>query len=124
VKKVAVEPRLRNRLSFETFDLLTWFGLSDLMNEFRERTLGLEREHLGEHGASLVHELSVPHAYLWSPSVLAKPDDWGSPLDVTGFVFLDEAARFEPPDALRAWRQVTHPYTSASVRARHPIPRR
>lgn len=96
-----VHPGLRNRLSFETFDLLTWLGLSDLVNEFRERTLGLERVHLGEHGASLVHALAVPHAYLWSPSVLAKPEDWGPHIDVTGFVFLNEAARFEPPAALQ-----------------------
>ena len=96
-------PGLRNRLSYEVFDLLTWLGLSDLVNEFRERTLSLERVHLGEHGASLVHELLVPHAYLWSPSVLAKPDDWGSHIAVTGFVFLDEAARFEPPDPLEAF---------------------
>jgi len=96
-----VHPGLRNRLSFETFDLLTWLGLSDLVNDFRERTLGLERVRLGEHGASLVHELAVPHAYLWSSCVLAKPEDWGPHVDVTGFVFLDEAARFEPPDALR-----------------------
>ena len=94
-------PGLRNRLSYETFDLLTWLGLSDLVNEFRERTLGVERVHLREHGASLVHELTVPHAYLWSPSILPKPDDWGSHIDVTGFVFLDEAAHFEPPNALR-----------------------
>ena len=97
----AGHPGLRNRLSHETFDLLTWLGLSDLVNEFRERTLGLERVHLREHGASLVHELTVPHAYLWSPSVLAKPDDWGSHIDVTGFVFLDDAGGFEPPAALR-----------------------
>jgi len=96
-----VHPALRNRLSFETFDLLTWLGLSDLVNEFRVRTLGLDRVHLGEHGASLVHELAVPHAYFWSSSVLAKPEDWGSEIDVTGFVFLDEAAHFEPPVALR-----------------------
>ncbi len=93
-------PGLRNRLSFETFELLTWLGLSDIVNDFRERTLGLERVHLGEHGASLIHHLAVPHAYLWSSSVLAKPEDWGSEIDVTGFVFLDAAARFEPPRAL------------------------
>src|SRR5262249_37020092 len=97
----AGHPGLRNRLSYEAFDLLSWVGLSDLVNEFRERTLGLERVHLREHGASLVHELTVPHAYLWSPNLLAKPDDWGSHIDVTGFVFPDEAAGFEPPDALR-----------------------
>jgi hypothetical protein len=94
-------PGLRNRLSFETFDLLTWLGLSDLVNEFRERTLALERIHLGEHGASLVHDLAVPHAYLWSPSVLAKPEDWGSQIDVTGFVFLDAAGGSEPPRPLQ-----------------------
>ena len=94
-------PGLRNRLSFEAFDFLTWLGLSDLVNDFRERSLGLERLHLGEHGASLLQDLAVPHAYLWSPSVLPKPEDWASHIDLTGFVFLDEAAHFEPPDALR-----------------------
>jgi sterol 3beta-glucosyltransferase len=102
-------PGLRNRLSFETFDLLTWLGLSDLVNEFREQTLGLERVHFGEHGASLVHELAVPHAYLWSPSVLAKPEDWGSHIDVTGFVFLDAASRFEPPRLLQEFLAAGNP---------------
>ena len=93
-------PGIHNRLSYEIFDLLTWLGLADVVNAFRERTLGLERIHLREHAASLLHELVVPHAYFWSPSVLAKPDDWGPHIDVTGFVFLDDASRFEPPAAL------------------------
>ena len=96
-----VHPALRNRLSFEAFDWLTWLGLADLVNDFREQTLGLERLHLGDHGASLLHELAVPHAYLWSPSILAKPDDWAAHIDVTGFVFVDEAVRFRAPDPLR-----------------------
>jgi UDP:flavonoid glycosyltransferase YjiC (YdhE family) len=95
-----VHPGLRNRLSYETFDLLTWLGIADLVNDFREHTLGLERVPLGPHGASLVHELEVPHAYLWSRCLLNKPEDWGSRIDVTGFVFLDEASHFEPPPAL------------------------
>jgi len=94
-------PGLRNRLSFEAFDLLTWLGIADLVNDFREKTLGLERVHLGQHGASLVHELEVPHAYLWSPCILNKPEDWGPHIDITGFVFLDEASHFEPPPALQ-----------------------
>jgi UDP:flavonoid glycosyltransferase YjiC (YdhE family) len=102
-------PGLHNRLSYEVFDLLTWLGLSDLVNEFRERTLGLEPVHLREHAASLVHELAVPHAYLWSPSVLPKPADWGPQIDVTGFVFLDEAAHYEPPDALREFLSAGDP---------------
>jgi len=98
-----VHPGLRNRLSFEAFDWLTWLGLADLVNDFRERTLGLERVHLGDHGASLLHDLAVPHAYLWSPSLLAKPSDWGAHVDVTGFVFLDQADRFRPPASLQAF---------------------
>jgi UDP:flavonoid glycosyltransferase YjiC (YdhE family) len=94
-------PGLRNRLSYETFDLLTWLGIADLVNDFREHSLGLERVPLGPHGASLVHELEVPHAYLWSRCLLDKPEDWGDRIDVTGFVFLDEASRFEPPAALQ-----------------------
>jgi len=91
---------LRNRLSFEAFDWLTWLGLADLVNDFREQSLGLEPIHLRDHGASVLHELAVPHAYLWSPSLLAKPSDWGPHIDVTGFVFPDET-RFQPSSALR-----------------------
>ena len=93
---------LRNLISFEAFDLLTWLGIGDLVNKFREQTLGLERVH-GEHGASILHEHSVPHAYFWSTCVLDKPDDWGPEIDVTGFVFEDEAGGFDPPGPLRAF---------------------
>lgn len=96
-----VHQGLRNVLSFEVFDLLTWLGISDLVNEFRERTLGLERVHLGAHGASLLHHLGVPHTYLWSAGVLPKPDDWGPHIEVAGFVFLDEMDRFTPPQSLQ-----------------------
>lgn len=96
-----IEPGLRHLLSFETFDLVTWLGISDLVNEFREQTLGLERVHLGAHGAGLLHHLRVPHAYPWSAGLLAKPEDWGAEIDVTGFVFLDEADRAEPPQPLQ-----------------------
>ncbi len=88
---------LLNRLSFVAFDLLTWLGTGDLVNEFRERTLGAAPIHMGDHGASLLHQHAVPHAYLWSPSLLEKPEDWGSHLEVTGFVFPDEGRAFKAP---------------------------
>jgi len=91
---------LFNRLSFIAFDLLTWLGTGDLVNEFREQALGAAAIHMGDHGASLLHEHAVPHVYLWSPSLLEKPGDWGSHLELTGFVFLDEARTFTPPDDL------------------------
>ena len=86
-----------NRLSFIAFDLLTWLGTGDLVNEFREQALGAAAIHLGDNGASLLHDHAVPHAYLWSPSLLEKPEDWGPHLEVSGFVFQDEARTFKPP---------------------------
>ena len=44
--------------------------------------------------------LKVPYTYLWSPGLIPKPADWGPEINVTGFVFLDLASSFEPPEAL------------------------
>lgn len=37
----------------------------------------------------------------WSPGLVPKPKDWGPEIDIAGFVFLDLASSFEPPDDLR-----------------------
>lgn len=42
----------------------------------------------------------MPHTYLWSPSLVPKPPDWGPEIDIAGFVFLDLASSFEPPEDL------------------------
>jgi UDP:flavonoid glycosyltransferase YjiC (YdhE family) len=96
-----VDPGLRNLLSFEIFDLLTWLGISDLVNSFRERALGLERMHLGEHGASLLHQLRGTACLPLVRRHPSKLDDWGPQIDVTGFVFLDDLDRFTPPQPLQ-----------------------
>jgi hypothetical protein len=38
---------------------------------------------------------------MWSPGIIPKPKDWGPEIDVTGFVFLDLASNFTPPDDLK-----------------------
>ncbi len=43
----------------------------------------------------------VPHTYCWSPSLVAKPDDWGPHIDVCGYFFLSRAANYEPPQDLQ-----------------------
>ena len=42
----------------------------------------------------------VPYSYLWSPDLIPKPADWGPEIDIAGFVFLDLASSFRPPDTL------------------------
>ena len=77
----------------------TWQGLGDLVNRFRERTLGLEPvSTLWAPGQ--LYRLKVPHTYMWSPGLIPKPEDWGPEIDIAGFVFLDLASSFQPPDTL------------------------
>jgi hypothetical protein len=47
-----------------------------------------------------LYRLKVPYTYLWSPGLVPKPEDWGPEIDIAGFVFLDLASSFEPPEGL------------------------
>ena len=42
----------------------------------------------------------VPYTYCWSPSLIPKPADWPEYLDVSGYLFLDLASNYTPPDDL------------------------
>lgn len=44
--------------------------------------------------------MKVPYTYLWSPGLIPKPADWGPEIDIAGFVFLDLASKFKPPEEL------------------------
>lgn len=94
---------VENWLSFLTIDFLTWAGSADLVNRFREDTLGIEPILLGEGGSSLLHDNEVPTTYLWSPSFVAKPPDWNESIEIAGFCFLDQATSYEPPRELSAF---------------------
>ena len=37
---------------------------------------------------------------MWSPGLIPKPADWGPEIDIAGFVFLDLASSFKPPEPL------------------------
>lgn len=80
-------PSNMNYLSFQVVDQLMWMGLSDLVNNFRE-TIGLDPILMGESGANVLSRHLVPFAYMWSPSLIPKPRDWGTTIDVVGFSFL------------------------------------
>ena len=79
--------------------MMTWQGLGDIVNRFRENILGLEPvSSLWAPGA--LYRMKVPYTYLWSPTLVPKPRDWGPEIDIGGFVFLNLASSFEPPKEL------------------------
>ena len=99
IKKSNVDAGYTNFISYPLVEMMVWQGLGDLVNEFRVKTLGLDPvSTLWAPGAT--YRLHVPFTYLWSPGLVPKPEDWGSEIDIAGFVFLDLASSFKPPDEL------------------------
>ncbi len=99
IKKTNMDPGYTNFISYPLVEMMTWQGLGDLVNDFRVNTLGLEPvSTLWAPGQ--LYRLRVPYTYLWSPGLVPKPTDWGGEIDIAGFVFLDLASNFKPPDEL------------------------
>jgi UDP:flavonoid glycosyltransferase YjiC (YdhE family) len=99
IKSSNVDQRYTNFMSYPLVDLMVWQGLGDLVNRFRVQTLGLEPvSTLWAPGQ--LSRLRVPMTYLWSPSLVPKPHDWGPEIDIAGYVFLDLAKSYKPPQDL------------------------
>ncbi|KAM5345427.1 hypothetical protein ACJ41O_011289 [Fusarium nematophilum] len=99
IKNSNVDTGYTNFISYPLVEMMVWQGLGDLVNEFRVKTLALDPvSTLWAPGAT--YRLHVPFTYLWSPGLVPKPPDWGSEIDVSGFVFLDLASTFNPPQEL------------------------
>ncbi|GAB7358803.1 hypothetical protein MBLNU230_g4027t1 [Neophaeotheca triangularis] len=98
-QKSNVDKGYVNFMSYPLVEMMTWQGLGDIANRFRENTLGLEPvSSLWAPGA--LYRMKVPYTYMWSPSLVPKPEDWGPEIDLSGFVFLDLASNFQPPQEL------------------------
>lgn len=99
IKRSNVDPGYTNFISYPLVEMMVWQGLGDLVNDFRVKTLALDPiSTLWAPGAT--YRLHVPFTYLWSPGLVPKPADWGEEIDVAGFVFLDLASSFKPPQDL------------------------
>ncbi|KAI0006887.1 hypothetical protein F4779DRAFT_594506 [Xylariaceae sp. FL0662B] len=99
IKQSNVDLAYTNFISYPLVEMMVWQGLGDLVNHFRVKTLGLDPvSTLWAPGAT--YRLHVPFSYLWSPGLVPKPDDWGPEVDVSGFVFLDLASSYQPPQDL------------------------
>jgi len=98
----------RLTVSYPLVEMMTWQGLGDVVNKFREKTLRLEPvSSLWAPGA--LYRMKVPYTYLWSPSLVPKPRDWGPEIDIVGFVFLDLASTFKPDKELEDFLNAGEP---------------
>ncbi|KAJ9667711.1 hypothetical protein H2201_002246 [Coniosporium apollinis] len=99
IKRSNVDVSYTNFISYPLVEMMTWQGLGDLVNRFRVKTLGLEPvSTLWAPGQ--LYRLKVPYTYMWSPALVPKPPDWGPEIDICGFVFLELASSFKPPEDL------------------------
>lgn len=89
-------------MTYPIIDLLTWQGLGDVVNKFRRNVLGLE-DLSPIWAPSLIQRAKIPYTYCWSPALIPKPKDWGVHIDISGFLFLDLANQYTPPDDLAAF---------------------
>ncbi|KEQ95936.1 glycosyltransferase family 1 protein [Aureobasidium subglaciale EXF-2481] len=92
------EPSMVNRLSYAMVEWMTWQGLADVVNSWRE-TMDLEPVPTTE-GPFLAYTQNIPTTYCWSGALVPKPADWGQHIDVCGFFFRD-MPNYKPPQDLQ-----------------------
>jgi hypothetical protein len=75
--------------------------MRDIVNDFRNETLGLPALHTRQATFMMIDE-RVPYTYCWSPTLVPKPNDWASHINISGFFFLknDATADTKQPDDL------------------------
>ncbi|KAG6390517.1 hypothetical protein SASPL_148255 [Salvia splendens] len=90
-------------LSYILVDLLIWWGIRGLINEFRRNKLKLPPiAYFSSYHGSISH---LPTGYMWSPHVVPKPDDWGNQVDVVGYCFMNLGSKYEPSEEFAEWIQ-------------------
>ncbi|EJD46939.1 UDP-Glycosyltransferase/glycogen phosphorylase [Auricularia subglabra TFB-10046 SS5] len=102
IAKTNATQGITNYFSYALAELLTWQGLGDVINKFRERELHLPPLPSWA-GAGILDRVKVPWTYCFSPQIVPKPDDWTNHIDVVGFYFLDLATGYTPPAELAAF---------------------
>ncbi|CAA6663786.1 unnamed protein product [Spirodela intermedia] len=102
------------RLSYLLVDLVIWWVIRDLINDFRKRKLKLSPiAYFSTYHGSISH---LSTGYMWSPHLLPKPHDWGPLVDVVGNCFLDLGLEYHPQKELGHWLQRDqNPFTWASA---------
>ncbi|CEF79773.1 unnamed protein product [Fusarium graminearum] len=95
-----ISTAVANQISFMAVEWMTWQGLGDIINTWRQ-SLDLEDIPFSE-GAGLLETLQIPFTYCWSPALVPKPLDWPDYIDVCGFFFRD-IPQYTPEPGLGAF---------------------
>ena len=93
---------MANFISYALVDMMTWQGLGDVINRFREKSLGLEPVSI-MWAPGMTSRLRIPYTYCWSPALIPKPRDWGNYIDISGFYFLNLSTNYTPSEDLAAF---------------------
>lgn len=99
-----------NYLSHLVVQQALWLPFRDLVNEWRQASLGLEPLPLwGPYRRQRKEKHPVLYGY--SPAVIPRPDDWPPWMQVTGYWFLQETEKEEwrPPPDLQAFLDAGDP---------------
>lgn len=96
------DANMSNFVSYALVEMMTWQGLGDVINRFREKSLGLEPVSL-MWAPGMASRLRIPYTYCWSPALIPKPKDWGPHISISGFYFLSLADKFKPEPELAAF---------------------
>ena len=102
IQSTNADPHLTNYISYALIDMLTWQGLGDVINRFRQKSLGLEPISL-VWAPGMLQRLHIPHTYCWSPALIPKPKDWGQSISISGFFFLNLASNYTSAPDLQAF---------------------
>ncbi len=94
-----------NRLSGAAMLWVIWLWYGPFVNEFRKR-LGLP----ATSAAGFQRDLrATPLVGAYSPTLIPPPPDWPPSVHITGYLFLDEQAGWQPPPALEAFLDAGEP---------------
>ncbi|KAK8902239.1 hypothetical protein QC760_008753 [Botrytis cinerea] len=106
IKTSSVDVGTGNYLSYLLVEWMTWQGLGDIINSFRER---IDLEHVPySEGPTLAVSLKIPFTYCWSLALVPRPIDWPPHIDVCGFFFRDTPV-YTPPPELDAFLRMRGP---------------
>jgi hypothetical protein len=65
-------------------DQMLWLSLRTIINNFREKILGLDPIRASDGGWNMVNSHRVPFVKLWSPTMVPKPKDYPDYVDISG----------------------------------------
>ena len=108
IQATNADANMTNFISYSLVDMLTWQGLGDVINRFRQKSLGLEPISL-QWAPGLLARLKVPWTYCWSPALIPKPQDWSKYINISGFYFLSLADNYTPEPDLKAFLEAGPP---------------